>query len=170
MQFANWSLAVVSLAMIGCAKKPQPVRSEPLPPVVAMSEPPKAEPAPVEDMRARIQALINKAFQAVYFPFDQATLSKQSMDILSEAGKLMKQEPAIKKVLIQGNADERGTPEYNLALGEKRAQTVKAYLTNYGVEAGRLTIISYGEEKPAQSGHDEGAWAMNRRSDFEVDF
>lgn len=82
---------------------------------------------------------------------------------------LLKQEPAI-KVLIQGNTDERGTEEYNLALGDRRARVAKEYLASYGVNASQLKIISYGEEKPAKRGHDESAWAPNRRDEFNVTF
>ena len=77
----------------------------------------------------------------------------------------MKEVPEI-TARIEGNADERGTNEYNLALGERRAKTVQAYLISYGIAASRLSVISYGEEKPAVDGHDEAAWAKNRRDDF----
>ena len=67
---------------------------------------------------------------------------------------------------VEGHCDERGTVEYNLALGERRAQSVKSYLVNLGVTDARLSTISYGEEKPASEGHDEGAWVKNRRAAF----
>jgi peptidoglycan-associated lipoprotein len=69
-------------------------------------------------------------------------------------------------VQVEGHCDERGSIEYNLALGERRAQSVKNYLTQLGIEASRLSTISYGEEKPAVDGHDEAAWEKNRRAEF----
>jgi peptidoglycan-associated lipoprotein len=69
---------------------------------------------------------------------------------------------------VEGHTDERGTTEYNLALGERRATAVKSYLTSLGIEAGRLVTISYGKERPADSGHSEAAWAMNRRVEFKA--
>ena len=69
---------------------------------------------------------------------------------------------------IAGNADERGSDEYNLALGNRRGAAAKRYLTSKGVDGGRLEVVSYGEERPANPGHDEGAYAENRRDDFEI--
>jgi peptidoglycan-associated lipoprotein len=130
------------LALSGCAKKPLPAPPEPEPPRVELPEPTKPTPAPV-DRRAEIQRMINEAFRPVYFPFDQATLSEESKNLLAKAGELMKREPGI-SVTIQGNADERGTTEYNLALGESRARVVQTYLINLGVPSSRLRILSYG--------------------------
>ena len=70
------------------------------------------------------------------------------------------------KIVIEGYCDERGTAEYNMALGERRAQETKQYLVNLGINASRIETISYGEEKPANEGHDEAAWAQNRRAQF----
>jgi peptidoglycan-associated lipoprotein len=72
------------------------------------------------------------------------------------------------KVRIEGNCDERGSDEYNLALGEKRAKAAMEYLVTLGIPAERLSVISYGKEKPADPGHDEAAWAKNRRDEFVV--
>jgi peptidoglycan-associated lipoprotein len=159
--------SAAALSLLACAKKPKPtVVSEPEPPVVA---PAPANPAPSQDdARARIKALLEQALRPVYFPFDQATLSEDSKRLLAEAGGLLRQEPSI-TLTIQGNADERGTSEYNLALGEKRAGVVRDYLTAYGIDGSRLRIISYGEEKPAVEGSHEDAWSMNRRDEFVVD-
>jgi peptidoglycan-associated lipoprotein len=81
----------------------------------------------------------------------------------------MKEVPEI-TARVEGHADERGTNEYNLALGERRAKTVQDYLANLGVKAGRLNLISYGEEKPAVDGHDESAFSKNRRVEFTTTF
>jgi peptidoglycan-associated lipoprotein len=102
----------------------------------------------------------------VYFDFDSSTLTQQSRDTLSKDGSiLLKNQPDL-KVQIEGHCDERGSAEYNLALGERRAKSVMNYLVTLGVKASRLSTISYGKEKPADPGHDEAAWAKNRRAEF----
>lgn len=157
----------LSLSLVACAKKPkQEARVEPTAPV---SEPMAvAPPTPAQKAAAvRIQDLLAEAFKPVYFPYDQAMLPESAKDLLATAGALLKQYPTV-TVRIDGHADERGTDDYNLALGEKRANSVKAYLVNYGVEGSRLNIISYGEEKPEALGHDESDWAKNRRGEFKV--
>jgi peptidoglycan-associated lipoprotein len=103
----------------------------------------------------------------VYFLFDDYTLTSGAQDQLSRfAEELKANKSAV--VQIEGHCDERGSIEYNLALGERRAQSVKNYLAQLGVESSRLSTISYGEEKPAVEGHDESAWAKNRRAEFVV--
>lgn len=103
----------------------------------------------------------------IYFDFDSFVLSAPSRETLSKnAGVLKKNSSA--KIQIQGNCDERGSDEYNLALGEKRAKAAMSYLLTLGLPADSLSIISYGKEKPADQGHDEAAWAKNRRDDFVV--
>lgn len=96
-----------------------------------------------------------------YFDFDEATLTAESRSALDAAAPALK--AAGVSVRLEGHADERGTPEYNLALGERRAQAVSNYLGLQGVDAGKLEIISYGEEKPVMTGSDEASWAKNRR-------
>lgn len=160
--------ALLSLGLVFCSKKPAPpVAAAPVALPVAQAE---VEPAqPVEDSRLKIQELLTRVFKPVYFPFDQASLSEEARQLLAEAGMLMKQEPSI-SVIIQGNTDDRGTEEYNLALGQRRAQTVKNYLLGFGIDSSRLKVVSYGEEKPALEGSEESARAMNRRDEFLVSF
>ena len=157
----------LSLSLVACAKKPkQEARVEPPAPVsvpMAVTPPTPAQKAAT----VRIQDLLAEAFKPVYFPYDQAMLPESAKDLLATAGALLKQYPTV-TVRIDGHADERGTDDYNLALGEKRANSVKAYLVNYGVAGSRLNIISYGEEKPEALGHDESDWAKNRRGEFKV--
>jgi peptidoglycan-associated lipoprotein len=174
MNAKQWALVVLgALAVIGCAKKPEPARPEPPPPKMAEPVTPEAPKAPEVDdgalRRQRIQARIAEVFKPVYFGYDQSTLSSEGQSTLQEIGKLMKEVPEI-TARIEGHADEKGSNDYNLALGERRSKTVNDYLASYGIQGTRLSTISYGEEKPAMEGHDEGAYAKNRRVEFTTTF
>jgi peptidoglycan-associated lipoprotein len=165
---ARFATLLLSVGLVSCSKKPVPrVEAEPAPPAVAQSAPQPT--APVDDSRQRIREILDRVFQPVYFPFDQATLSSEARKLLSEAATLLAREPSI-RVTIQGNTDDLGTAEYNLALGQRRAAVVRDYLAGFGIEPSRLQIISYGEEKPAREGVGEESRALNRRDDFQVVF
>ena len=101
----------------------------------------------------------------VYFDFDKSVVRADQKKRMETNATYLKDNPSA-VITIEGNCDERGTNEYNMALGERRAVTAKKYLTNMGVAANRMTTISYGEEKPLNFGHDELAWSQNRRADF----
>jgi len=101
----------------------------------------------------------------VYFDFDKYMLSPESTETLKQNSLWFKANPQ-GKVIIEGNCDERGTVEYNLALGQKRADAAKNFLMTLGIDAKKLDTISYGKEKPVDSAHSEGAWAKNRRDHF----
>src|SRR5690606_35823636 len=103
------------------------------------------------------------------FSFDQSSLTEQGKTTADAIARLMQEAPEM-TLRIEGHADERGTNEYNLALGERRAQTVQQYLVSYGVDASRISVLSYGEEKPGSEGKDESAWALNRRAEFAPTF
>jgi peptidoglycan-associated lipoprotein len=103
----------------------------------------------------------------IYFDFDKSNITSDAKAILDKNAEWISKNPTA-KIRIEGNCDERGTNEYNMALGERRANTAKQYLLNLGVSADRLTMVSYGEEKPMDPGHDEAAWTKNRRDDFKV--
>ncbi len=105
------------------------------------------------------------AFKDVLFDFDKFGLKPESRDILKEVAAWLTRNKD-KNVLIEGNCDERGTTEYNLALGERRAKEAMKYLVELGVDAKRIKTISYGKERPLDPGHDEEAWAKNRRDHF----
>ena len=166
-------LGALTVAVVGCSKKPQPPPPPPPPPRMEEPPPPPREEPPQVDeealRRQRIQARIAEVFKPIYFSYDQSTLTSESQSILQEIGKLMKEVPEI-TARVEGHADERGTNEYNLALGERRAISVQDYLSSYGVQKSRLQTISYGEEKPAQMGGDESSWAKNRRVEFTTTF
>jgi peptidoglycan-associated lipoprotein len=103
----------------------------------------------------------------VNFEFDRYDLTPEARDIMAgNASSLSDRAEAV--IRIEGNCDERGTDEYNLALGEKRAQTAKEYLVNYGIDETKISVISYGESRPVDPGNNEEAWAKNRRADFVV--
>ncbi|PMH46190.1 peptidoglycan-associated lipoprotein [Vibrio sp. 10N.286.49.B3] len=101
--------------------------------------------------------------QTIYFAFDNSTIASDYQDMLSAHASYLSKNPAI-KVTIEGHADERGTPEYNIALGERRAEAVSKYLEALGVEANQISIVSYGEEKPLLLGQSEEIYAKNRRA------
>jgi peptidoglycan-associated lipoprotein len=101
----------------------------------------------------------------VFFDFDKSALRTDAVAQLKTNAEWMKVN-ASRNVTIEGHCDERGTNEYNLALGERRANSTKSYIVNLGVDAARLKTVSYGEEKPFAAGHDEEAWAQNRRAHF----
>jgi peptidoglycan-associated lipoprotein len=105
------------------------------------------------------------SFAAVYFQFDSTELTADSRTALQELASWLETHPKA-KITIEGNTDERGTDEYNIALGEKRAHSIRMYLERLGVDGGRLSTISYGEERPADDGSDEVAWAHNRRGEL----
>ncbi len=108
-------------------------------------------------------AVVNVTLDDVYFDFDQYNLSPAAMNVLAKNVETLKSNPKI-IVQVEGHADERGTVEYNLALGQKRASAVRNYLIAAGINSGRIFTISYGKEKPLDSGHNEGAWSKNRRA------
>jgi peptidoglycan-associated lipoprotein len=101
----------------------------------------------------------------IHFDFDKYDIRLEDAEILKENAALLLANPNV-KIQIEGHCDERGTIEYNLALGQRRANSAKNYLASLGVSANHLSTISYGEEKPVDPGHDEEAWAKNRRCHF----
>ena len=107
--------------------------------------------------------LIVNVGDRVFFNYDSAELDNDAQELLQDQVAWLKQYSDV-SVIIEGHCDERGTREYNLALGEKRAQSVKNYIINLGISADRVSTISYGKERPAVVGSSDGAWAQNRRS------
>lgn len=103
----------------------------------------------------------------VYFAFDSSKIEGEQVQRIQTDADFMKKNPDV-KIRIEGNCDPRGTQEYNLALGERRAQSAKTYLVKLGVRSNQLTTVSFGEEKLLLFGHDEISWAQNRRDDFVI--
>ena len=106
-------------------------------------------------------------FERVYFDTDSDALNDDSKAALTDNAAILQAHPDV-KVQIQGHTDERGTTDYNMALGDRRASTVSDYLVESGVGSSRLTVVSYGEEMPAESGGTERAWSKNRRAEFVI--
>jgi len=105
--------------------------------------------------------------RTVYFDFDDASIRQDMTDRLKHNYQVLRERPDV-RVELQGNADERGSAEYNFALGERRARSVEQYLMRMGIDAERLETVSFGEENPAVMGHNEEAWTKNRRVEFAV--
>jgi peptidoglycan-associated lipoprotein len=106
-------------------------------------------------------------FGNVNFDYDRFDLTPVARDILANHAVLLRSNPGV-NLLIEGHCDERGTIEYNLALGERRAEAVKRYMTSLGVESSRFSTISYGKERPLETGHNETVWFKNRRAEFRI--
>jgi peptidoglycan-associated lipoprotein len=111
--------------------------------------------------------LESKMLRDIHFDFDKFSILPAESEILKENSALLKKYPGM-KFQIEGHCDERGTGEYNLALGERRASSAKKYLISLGIEPSRITTISYGEERPFDQTHNEEAWAKNRRAHFVI--
>lgn len=154
--------ALPLIASCGAKKEtppPPPVKKE-APAPVAKPEPPKeVAPEPAPDMKYQ--------FANVLFEFDKYRLVPEAQSLLTEHGKVLLRNPGW-TVSIEGHCDERGTVEYNLALGEKRAKAAKDFLVRYGVKAENIKTVSYGKERPVDPGHSEAAWSKNRRGEFKV--
>lgn len=122
---------------------------------------PKEQPEPADAARGE------KSLQAIYFDLDKYDIKPVDAKVLEVGAKWIRdKKPGL--VIIEGNCDERGTVEYNLALGERRSEAAKDYLVSLGVDANKLKTISYGKSKPVDTGHNEEAWAKNRRDNFVV--
>ena len=181
-------LALASAAIFagGCAKQEMIKKDETIPAasLAKPAESAKTTPSapetglakqPVTDttlketaaQESKTEAQTAAGMDTVYFDLDSYTLSPTARDMLVKNAAVMKKKGGV-KVRIEGHCDERGSDEYNLALGEKRARAALDYLVTMGVPASRLSVISYGKEKPADPGHDEAAWARNRRDDFVI--
>lgn len=160
-------LLMTLLITAGCAKNPT-IEAEPSPAVVtAPDDPADAVEQAIKDSQKPEEAATEIVLERVHFAFDQYTLSPQAREILdSNAAQL--QSHAAAKIRIEGHCDDHGSDEYNLVLGERRAQAVSTYLQSLGVAADRLETISYGEEMPLDPARTASAWAKNRRAEFRI--
>lgn len=165
MRFAAFLLAL-SVLLGACATQ------EPAKPAPAPEQPRAAPPAPQPVQPAAPVAKpepaaprVAPAMRSVYFDFDKSDIKPEFRALLEENAKYLRENPSL-KVRIEGNCDERGSREYNIALGQRRAEAVLQALSLLGVDPKRMEAISYGEERPRRTEHNEAAWAENRRSDL----
>ena len=167
-------LTVTALALgiaVGCSRRQPPAtddrpRAEPPP---ATENPADADAARRAEEEARLarEAAYGSIQDMIFFDFDRSELRDDARATLQAKAEALRQFPDI-RIRIEGHADERGTVEYNLALGERRADAARAYLIDLGIDSDRMTTISYGEERPAVDGHNEAAWSQNRRDEFVI--
>lgn len=106
-----------------------------------------------------------RGLKTIYFDFDKYNLRDDARRQLDANAEILRSNSDM-NIVIEGHCDERGTDEYNLALGERRAQAAREYLVRLGIDASRVNVLSYGEERPVAPGHDEESWALNRRGEF----
>lgn len=187
-------LLILALFLVGCPKRPvttvaavpPPMAPPPAPPAPAPAPPPApapmpppaaaaprppapapapAAPAPTPPPARPAEFMANPNLKEIHFDFDKYNIRPEDAKILDANAAWLKSNPS-NLVLIEGNCDERGTAEYNLALGERRAKSAMNYLVAQGVQANRITIISYGKERPVCTEHTEACWAKNRRDNF----
>lgn len=166
---AALSALAFAVVMAGCAKKEvvvPPPPPPPPPPVVDTVVPPPPPPPDTNAIRReRLQGLMSQVLKPIYFDLDQSTIKAEGKAILKSVGDLLKDYPEL-SVTVEGNCDERGSTEYNQALGDRRANAAVSWLKSYGVNASQIQGVSYGEERPAVQGSDESAWAQNRRDEL----
>ncbi len=185
------SMSVVRLLVVafvlmflaaGCAKKPAVEEAVPAQPTQVVVEQPVRSvqetavtdtavdtraTVSAEDAAAAARRAAAAGLQRIHFDFDRSDLTDEAKQILVNNAALLRAAPQV-NVLIEGHTDERGSDEYNLALGERRAIAARNYLVSLGVSTDRLRIISYGEEMPIALERNEEAWAMNRRAEFKI--
>jgi len=167
MKTIHWVVMFIAVTMVatGCSKKVMENQSATEnPPEVSQAEPVEPAPAPQVQDDGRMKFID----QVVLFDFDSDVLRPEAQTVLQEKAAWLKANPSIPLVLIEGHCDERGTEAYNKALGAKRAESVKNFLLDLGVDNKILDTQSFGEEKPAVQGHNEAAWAQNRRASFVI--
>jgi peptidoglycan-associated lipoprotein len=183
-RIAPIALMALALTAGACAKKQPPIaRPTPPPPsdTATLPERPPAPPEPVQEPTVPPEPITsdplastdidvinqNSPFQPVFFAYDSSEVDAAAQQVLNANAEILRKYPTW-VITIDGHADERGTAEYNLALGERRAGAARTYLVSLGIPADRLKTVSYGKEFPFDPGHNEAAWAKNRRAHFVV--
>jgi peptidoglycan-associated lipoprotein len=166
------SLALLILAAGACGKKAEPVvLPEPAPTETTPAPPPATNPTPVDNTAER-EAAMRAALMAdvtamIHFDYDQASIKPEDMAVLDRKAAILNANPAL-RIRISGHADDRGSDEYNLVLGNNRALAAKRYLEGKGVSGSRIEITSFGEERPLDTTGTEEGWSRNRRDEFEI--
>jgi peptidoglycan-associated lipoprotein len=162
---AKRPVATAAAAPAPTAAAPTPAPAPVAPPAPAAPAPPLSAPIPRASEPKEFRP--TDALKTIYFDFDKATIGPADARVLEASAAWLKAN-SNRLLLIEGHCDERGTPDYNVALGDRRAKAAQSYLTAQGVRADRITIISYGEQRPACADHGERCWAQNRRAQFLV--
>jgi peptidoglycan-associated lipoprotein len=182
-----WTLCLAAAALLAaaaaCGGKAAPVaRPAPPPPTSAeaaaparpaepVREAPIPAPAPIAEDSVASRSLDdlnrNSPLRPIFFEYDSSEITAAARSVLDADADLLRRYPSW-AITIEGHCDERGTAEYNLALGERRAVAARAYLATLGIDGGRLRTVSYGKEFPFDPGHDESAWSRNRRAHFVI--
>ncbi len=168
MNTIKWAILLFTVMILatGCSKTVMKNQSETdeKPAATAEAQPTPAPQAQSTQDDGRAQFLD----QVVLFDFDSAVLKPEARSMLQRKAQWLRDNPGVPLVMIEGHCDERGTEAYNMALGAKRAEAVKKFLLDLGVDNRLLDTQSYGEEKPAAFGHNEEAWSQNRRASFVI--
>ena len=174
---------LLTVTIAACKGKAKPPVARPMPPppdsTARQNEPPAppnpvnepvvVPPMPSDEVGTRSLDDLNRdsPLQPMYFELDKAEISSAGQQVLQGNAAVLKKYPSM-TITIEGHCDERGTPEYNLALGERRALAAKNYLVSLGVPADKIKTVSYGTEFPFDAGHDDAAWKKNRRAHFVI--
>jgi len=167
LMFLALGLSISLAGLNGCAskkqmpEKPAPVKEVPAAPT--RPAPPAVVPkAPVQEESAVPRDL---SFATIYFDYDKSDIRSDQRDVLNRNAQLMSKYNTV-RIRIEGHCDERGTEEYNIALGQRRADSISRYLTDYGISGSRISTVSYGEMRPVDTGNNESAWSKNRRGEI----
>lgn len=165
--------AAVLAVMAACGGNPEPEPPPPPPPPAPVASRPAPPPANNDADAARrareaeLARLRTTMAEVVYFDYDRSEIRADSRATLDRKARIMRDQPTV-RIRVEGHADERGSTEYNLALGSRRAEAVKAYITAAGIQASRVETVSYGEDRPVDRGRNESAWSRNRRAETVV--
>ena len=163
---------LLALSAAACSKKQPEVAPQPADtttrPAPAPAPTPPPPPAPTGDAAAETtRRLTAELGNVIHFDYDQDAIKPEDVPVLDSKAAILKANPAV-RIRISGHADDRGSDEYNLVLGNKRALAAKRYLESKGVAGSRIEVTSFGEERPVDPAASEGAWAKNRRAEFEI--
>lgn len=159
------SIVLANLLVACASEKPKEPEAAPAPAPVVEAPAPAPAPAPVVEVDPLNDPSSILAKRSVYYPFDVSAVQEADKPVVLAHAKYLGEHPD-RKVRVEGNADERGSNEYNLALGQRRADSVKKMLVLGGAKADQIETVSYGEEKPRCTDHNEACWSQNRRSDI----
>jgi peptidoglycan-associated lipoprotein len=163
-------LVLLVMGLPGCSKKKAQIETAPAPKEQPTAKEPVKVPASPEIPVAPAKPVQpapeqNLGMKPIFFDYDKYDIKPEAREVLNANGRILKDKSGA-RIVIEGHCDERGTVQYNMALGEKRARAARDYLVDLGIDASRIEIVSYGKERPFMQGHDESSWWQNRRAHF----